>query len=114
VRIAFLKNTKHIMDRAEKYKKYFLAQASGKLPIQTGGMFGTLLTLDKALDWVNKFCNVVSPVQQVTERVKNELQNESLNEQDKHEESHKPKKISRKRSKKLHAHKLVKRFKKNE
>ena len=58
------------MDRVEKYKKYFMAQANGKLPTRVG--FGTLLTLDKALDRVNKVCDVasyssqaVSPVQQV-------------------------------------------------
>ena len=108
------------MDRVEKYKKYFMAQANGKLPNQIGGMFGTLLTLDKALDWVNKFCDVasyssqvVSPVQQVANQVKSELEHgKSINEEDAKKPSHKGKRRRSSKSKKVQAHQLVKRFKK--
>ena len=108
------------MERVDKYKKYFMAQANGKLPNQMGGMFGTLLTLDKALDWVNKFCDiasyssqVVSPVQQVANQVKSKLQREeSIKEQDTQQTNHKHKRYRRSNSEKIQPHKLVKRFKK--
>lgn len=108
------------MERVEKYKKYFMAQANGKLPNQIGGNFGTLLTLDKAMDWVNKFCNVashaaqvVSPVQQVTEQVKSELMHEtSIKKPDTQETRHKGKRRRSNKSNASQAHKLVKRFKK--
>ena len=68
------------MDRVAKYTKYFTAQAAGKIPSQRGGMFAGLLTLDNALNWVNKFCDiaadavqVASPIKQVADRVKSEL-----------------------------------------
>ena len=53
------------MDRVTKYTQYFTAQADGKIPLQRGGMFGGLLTLDNALNWVNKFCDIATDTVQV-------------------------------------------------
>ena len=109
------------MDRVTKYTKYFTAQADGKIPIQRGGMFGGLLTLDNTLNWVNKFCDiaadaiqVTSPLKQVANRVKSELLNteNSTKEQKVVNKPHKLKRRGKRQSDKTHLHKLVKRSKK--
>lgn len=116
------------MDRIEKFKKYFTAQAKNMLPHQRGGRFGPLLSVDNALKWVNKFCNlaeeaikIVSPVQQVADRVKSEVQrsgHDHINNSLPPQKLHKPaRRRKRKRSdtegsRKTQSHKLVKRSKK--
>lgn len=92
------------MNRTEKYTRYFIAQADGELPKQRGGMLGTVLTLNKAMDWVNKFCDiaatrVISPVEQVNERVKSQIEQESeIKEAAKTTTPHKQKRRQRKRT----------------
>jgi hypothetical protein len=115
------------MDRIEKFKKYFTAQAKNMLPHQRGGRFGPL-SVDNALKWVNKFCNlaeetikIVSPVQQVADRVKNEVKCSERPRINKLLSSQKPHKSFRRRKRKrsetegsgkTQPHKLVKRSKK--
>ena len=110
------------MDRVAKYTQYFTAQADGKIPRQRGGMLGGVLTLDNALNWVNKFCDiatdtvqVISPIKQVADRVKSELLNgvdNTIKQPQVPKKPHKLKRSRKKQSDKTQAHKLVKRFKK--
>jgi hypothetical protein len=104
------------MNNTEKYKKYFMAQAMGKLPIQRGG---SLLTLNKALNWVTKFCDVasqatkvVSPIEMVADRIKNEVLQKDIKEHKDESTPHSPKSHRRKRLHKEQSHKLIKRNKK--
>lgn len=110
------------MNRTEKYTSYFMAQAHNKLPNQRGGKLGTVLTLNKALDWVNKFCDIasttakiVSPVQQVADQVKREIERESeIKHSDKANTTHKPIRQHRKRTREtrdLPGHLLIKKIK---
>jgi hypothetical protein len=106
------------MNNIEKYTKYFMAQAMGKLPNQRGG---SLLTLNKALDWVTKFCDVasqatkvVSPIEMVADRIKNEVFQKDIKEHKGKSITHIPKSSKRKRSHKKHSHRLIKRIKKDD
>ena len=105
------------MSNIDKYTRYFMAQATGKLPNQRGG---SLLTVNKALDWVTKFCDVashaakiVSPLEMIADRVKNEALHDTPRIKEDAELTQAHKRANRKR-KKPHSHLLIKRFKKDE
>jgi hypothetical protein len=99
------------MNRVDKYKAYFKAQASGKLPKQRGG-----ISLNKVLHWTKKACDlaaaaskIVSPVQQVTVQVKSSLRREQLNTTGSGLKNQNVKKRHRTNTYKGRTHKLVKR-----
>jgi hypothetical protein len=102
------------MDRVEKYKAYFTAQAAGKFPRQRGG-----ISLNKVLEWTKKACDlasvaskIVSPVQQVTDQVKSSLRREQLNTTGSGLKNQNVRKRCSKNTYKGRAHKLVKRSRK--